>query len=61
MRSTLVAGVWGMARDSRLSLSLHPCMIADFQVDDEPLAQELNEVVDIIQSNSRDIGKGGIL
>jgi hypothetical protein len=36
-------------------------MIADFQVDDEPLAQELNEVVDIIQSNSRDIGKGGIL
>ena len=59
-----------MARDSRLSLSLHPCMIADFQVDDEPLAQEpqepqepqeLNEVVDIIQSNSRDIGKGGIL
>jgi hypothetical protein len=36
-------------------------MIADFQVDDEPLAQEFNEVVDIIQSNSRDIGKGGIL
>jgi len=28
-------------------------MIADFLTDDEPLAQELNEVVDIIQSNSR--------
>jgi hypothetical protein len=38
-------------------------MIADFLTDDEPLAQEpqeLNEVVAIIQSNSRDIGKGGI-
>ena len=31
-----------MARDSRLSLSLHPCMITDFLKDDEPVAQELN-------------------
>src|SRR5258708_4808246 len=39
MRSTRVhadcGGVWGMARDSRLSLPLHPCIIADFLTDDE--------------------------
>ena len=36
-------GVWGMTRDSRLSLLLHPCIIADFLTDDDPLAQELNK------------------